>query len=167
MTSNLKSVELFLQLLRKKVKSDKKNLTLEANDSIKLYELGSIISSNLIYRDKQLFIDLVSDFINEPILDKDDWFSGQFRGLYATLDKQVYALSEQTLMVNNEKAFVKCKKLLKLEMKNVSIFCDAVENLWFYCDFYNPKLSEKDDLYYSYEQLKQACERFLDKVRQL
>lgn len=86
MTSNLNRVDLFLQLLQKKVQLNKKNLTLDKNDHRTFENFAATICTNLIYHDKQLFINLVIDFINEPTTKKADWFSGQFTGLYFTFE---------------------------------------------------------------------------------
>ena len=167
MTSNLNHVEQFLKLLQKKAQLDKKNLTLDENDYRTFLNFAGTICTNLMYRDKQLFINLVIDFINEPTRKRADWFSGQFIGLYNTFDKEFDILEEQLLMSSDERTLAKCNELLKSETENVSIFCDVVENLWFYCEFYNPALSEEDDSYCDDQQLKEACEQFLDKIKDL
>lgn len=71
------------------------------------------------------------------------------------------------LLSSNEKTLAKCNELLKLETKNVSTFWHTVQDLWWYCESYNPELSKDDDDYCDDQQLKEACEKFLDKVKDL
>ena len=83
------------------------------------------------------------------------------------MDKHLVNLQKQLLISNEMNISEKCQELLQSCPKNLMEFSDAIEKLWGYCEGFNPEFGGEDEFLYNEEQLKTACEQFLNKIKQL
>ena len=166
-TDYTSKTKLFFELLNKELKLKKSGKFLNENEETELLSLLAILFLILAYEQKSLFIKCVLDFLNNPTLQAADSFSFQFSGLYRSFDEATDNLKKQVIEDDEKFIFKKIEKLFASYQKTTKQFGSQVMALDSYCEFYNPELSKDDDFYYDYEQLKQACEKFLYEVKEL
>ena len=159
--------KLFFELVNKELKLKKSGKFLHENEEKELLSLTVMLFLVLAYEQKSLFIKCVIDFLNNPTLQAADSFSFQFSALYRSFDEAAENLKRQVIENNEKLIFNKIEKLFASYQKKANQFESQVRALESYCEFYNPELSQDDDFYYDYPQLKQACKKFLDEVKEL
>lgn len=148
--------KVFLELLDKKRKLEKKNQKLNNHDYLQLFELIRSIKTCFMYSSKQLFIELFSHFINNVSSESGYRFSFQFQGLYEIIDKRVDDWIDELLWSDNDNRSVLLEKVFKPNNKNIILFDKMLATVYENSNFFDPILSREDVLYRDLGQLEKS-----------